>query len=440
MPAARRPNIVYIHSHDTGRYVSPYGYEAPTPHLQRLAEGGVVFRDAYSVAPTCSPSRAALTTGRYPHEVGMLGLANRGFSLHDYGLHLAPVLGTAGYTTALAGVQHVTTDWAEIGYTEVLPIASRDAPDVSAAAVEFLARRAGSDDGPFFLDVGFRETHRHFDEADERDDPRWQRPPDPLPDIPEVRDEMAQFRASLRRLDDGIGTVLEALDEHGLAEDTLVVCTTDHGLPFPSMKGQLTTHGLGVMLLVRGPGFTGGRVVDAMVSQLDVYPTICVAAGLPAPDGLRGCALQPLAAGEVDRLHDAVYGETTFHVAYTPQRALRTERWVYVRRFEERGSRPILNEAESPTLDAMVAHGWSDLPRERELLYDRFLDPNESANLASDERVRTVLEDLRGRLDAWMADTDDPLCHGPVAPPPGARVDDPGPNPVARQANVVPRG
>ena len=83
-----RPNVLYIHSHDTGRYVQPYGHAIPTPAMQRLAEQGVLFRQAFSAAPTCSPSRAGLLTGQCAHSAGMIGLAHRGFSLHDYGRHI----------------------------------------------------------------------------------------------------------------------------------------------------------------------------------------------------------------------------------------------------------------------------------------------------------------------------------------------------------------
>ena len=94
-----RPNIVYIHSHDSGRYLSPYGQSVPTPNLQRLAQEGILFRKAFSAAPTCSPSRAALLTGLYPHSSGMLGLAHRGFSLNDYQQHIVHTLKAAGYTS-----------------------------------------------------------------------------------------------------------------------------------------------------------------------------------------------------------------------------------------------------------------------------------------------------------------------------------------------------
>src|SRR5512142_997240 len=87
-----QPNILYIHSHDTGRYTQPYGHAVPTPNIQRLAEEGMLFRQAYCAAPTCSPSRAALLTGQSPHNNGMLGLAHRGFALYDYGHHIVHTL------------------------------------------------------------------------------------------------------------------------------------------------------------------------------------------------------------------------------------------------------------------------------------------------------------------------------------------------------------
>ena len=87
-----RPNILYLHSHDTGRYIEPYGYPVPTPNLQAFAEQGVVFRQAFCGGPTCSPSRAALLTGQAPHSSGMIGLAHMGFKLHDYSQHIVHTL------------------------------------------------------------------------------------------------------------------------------------------------------------------------------------------------------------------------------------------------------------------------------------------------------------------------------------------------------------
>src|SRR5215831_3636457 len=104
-----RPNILYIHSHDTGRYLQPYGHAVPAPNLQRLAEGGVLFRQAFSAAPTCSPSRAALLTGQYAHNT-ILGLVNRGFTMFDPKRHLLHALRGAGYFSVLSGLQHIVKD------------------------------------------------------------------------------------------------------------------------------------------------------------------------------------------------------------------------------------------------------------------------------------------------------------------------------------------
>ncbi|HEY64962.1 MAG TPA: sulfatase [Caldilineae bacterium] len=417
------PNILYIHSHDTGRYVQPYGHAVPTPNIQRLAEEGVLFRQAFCAAPTCSPSRAALLTGQCAHSSGMIGLAHRGFSLHDYRQHIVHTLRAAGYTSTLIGIQHVAQDASVIGYDQVVPVESNRAEHVAPAAAAFLKSRPSQ---PFFLSAGFIETHREFHEPGPQEDPRFCLPPHPLPDTPETRRDMAAFKASARVLDWGISMVLDALEESGLAEDTLVICTTDHGIAFPGMKCNLTDHGIGVMLIMRGPGgFTGGRVCDAMVSHIDIFPTICDLLEIERPPWLQGESLLPLIRGEVDEIHDEIFAEVTYHAAYEPQRAVRTRRWKYIRRFDGR-DRPVLpNCDDGLSKDVWLRHGWRDRPVATEQLYDLVFDPNETRNLADDPAMAGVLEEMRGRLERWMRATDDPLLRGPVPAPPGARVNDP---------------
>lgn len=423
------PNILYIHSHDTGRYVQPYGYPVATPHIQRLAEEGVLFRQAFCAAPTCSPSRAALLTGQSAHSSGMLGLAHRGWKLHDYGQHLLHTLKKAGYHTALAGVQHIAAGpdaVAVIGYDQHLPTPNMRARHVAPAAAAFLDAAPPQ---PFFLSVGFVETHTLpgeslFDSG--TGDPRYVRPPAPLPDTPAARQDFADYQNAVRVLDDGIGAVLEALEKNGLAENTLVLCTTDHGLPLPGMKGNLTDHGLGVMLLLRGPGgFRGGRVVEGMVSQIDVFPTLCELLDLEKPAWLQGRSMLPLVRGEADEINDAIFAEVTHHAAYQPQRAARTQRWKYIRQFEPRG-RPVLpNVDDSPSKTLWVRHGWRERPVAEEQLYDLIFDPNEVCNVADDPRNADTLQAMRDRLDQWMRDTGDPLLRGSVPVPPGTETKDP---------------
>src|SRR5436190_2236498 len=118
--ASGAPNILYIHSHDTGRYLQPYGHPVPTPNFKKLASDGVLFRQAFSAAPTCSPSRACLLTGQFAHQNGMIGLAHRGFAMNDYGKHMLHTLRGAGYRSVLAGLQHIADKPEKIGYDDLL--------------------------------------------------------------------------------------------------------------------------------------------------------------------------------------------------------------------------------------------------------------------------------------------------------------------------------
>ena len=237
---------------------------------------------------------------------------------------------------------------------------------------------------------------------------------------------MAAFKASARSLDQGIGAVLNALHDFGLTERTLIICTTDHGLAFPGAKATLSDRGTGVMLLMRGPGgFTGGKVYDAMVSHLDIYPTLCEIAGAKKPGFLQGSSLLPLVRDEVSRLHDEIFTEVTFHAASEPTRAVRTERWKYVRRFDDNQHPVLANCDDSASKETLVAAGWGDQIVGTEQLYDLTLDPNEMRNLADDPTHLRVLEEMRGRLSSWMERTEDPLLEGPVPVPPGAVVNDP---------------
>ena len=424
-----RPNILYLHSHDTGRYTSPYGFAMPTPNLQRLAEQGVLFRQCFCGGPTCSASRAALLTGQCSHSSGMIGLAHRGFALKDMKQHLVQTLHDVGYRATLIGVQHVT-HWENrgadgIGYDEVVHLDDLwDNARIAGAAKDFFDNAPQE---PFFLSVGFVHTHREYPEAGPEDDARYCRPPLPLPDTPETRRDMATFMASVRALDAGMGAVIRALDESGLGENTLVICTTDHGIAFPLMKCNLTDHGIGVMLTMRGPGgFTGGKVCDALVSQIDLFPTLCDLLAIDRPEWLQGRSFLPVIRGETDEVNDAIFSEVTYHAAYEPMRCVRTKRWKYIRRYDDRGVPNLPNCDDSISKTFMLEHGWKERRVAKEELFDLVFDPNEACNLAGDPAQVHVLGEMRARLDEWMAATDDPILQGlPVPAPSGARANDP---------------
>ncbi|TCC35801.1 sulfatase [Kribbella speibonae] len=422
----RRPNIVYFHTHDTGRYIEPYGAPIRTPRLQAFAEESVVFRNAHSVAPTCSPSRAGLLTGQWAHSAGMLGLAHRGHSLRNYDQHLVHTLHRHGYTSALVGVQHEASgagaSTKTIGYHEEVPTADVLAPARREAAVSYLRRRH---EQPFFLSVGLLETHT-MKSADwlfghAGGDERWTAPAPTMPDAAVTRRDMASFHAAAAQVDQALGAVLDTLREEGLSDNTVVLVTTDHGLAMPGMKCTLGATGTGVMMMLRAPGLPGGLAVDSLVSQVDVFPTLCALLGIDEPDWLQGQSLLPTIEGRSVR--DETFAEVTYHAAYQPQRAIRTEQWLYIRSFDDQNRPNLSNVDASESKTLWVNAGWADQPVPRVRLHDLTFDPHERNNLAGDPATATIQAGLARRLDRWMIDTDDPLLQGPVPPP--ARAEQP---------------
>jgi N-sulfoglucosamine sulfohydrolase len=416
-------NIVYLHSHDTGRHVQPYGFGVSTPNIQRLAEDGVLFRQAFCAAPTCSPSRAALLTGQSPHSAGMLGLAHRGFRLNDPNQHLAHVLRDQGFATVLAGTQHVTVDDPHLlGYESVLSPKDTSVANVAPIAADYLRNSQGHSAEPFFLDIGFSETHRPFSSVNPQH-ARFVRVPCPMPDTPDIRQDTAEFHASIQELDRGVGIVLDTLETAGLSDSTVVVLTTDHGPAFPMMKCNLTDHGTGVMLIMRGlHGISGGKVIDGLVSHVDLFPTLCELIGIAKPAWLQGVSVMPLIHGEQHEVREEVLGEVTFHAAFEPQRSIRTKRWTYIRRYGDRSRQVLANVDVGVSREFLLQQGWENCTIEPEQLYDNILDPNQRSNLNRDPDLMAIKAELAGRLEHWMRETDDPLVAGSIELPPGASM------------------
>jgi N-sulfoglucosamine sulfohydrolase len=390
------------------------------PNVQALADQGVLFREAFCAAPTCSASRACLLTGQYGQSNGMLGLAHRGFSLRDYRHHIVHTLRAAGYRSVLIGEQHISKRPDVIGYDEVMKIPTSRVESVAPLAMEVLRR---GHDRPLFLSVGFFETHREFLGPGSLRDVQYSKPPANLPDTPEVRADIAAFKASARSLDHGVGMVLNELDASGMAENTLIIFTTDHGMPFPGAKATLYDRGLGVMLILRGPDpFHGGRVNDELVSHIDIYPTICEHLGIERPPFLQGVSLMALLRGEISSVREEIFAGSTWHAAYEPQRAIRTKRHKYIRRWGERLTPVLANTDDGPSKELLIANGWAEREIPKRQLYDLLFDPNEANNLAADPAHSALLADLDARLQTWMGETDDPLLAGHVDPPEGVEV------------------
>jgi arylsulfatase A-like enzyme len=310
-----------------------------------------------------------------------------------------------------------------LGYDHVVDIGTTKADSIIPAALQLLRSRPPQ---PFFLSIGFFETHREFFEPSSVRDALYGAPPAQLPDTAVTRTDMAAFKASARSLDQGVGAVLHGLDEAGVADETLVILTTDHGLPFPGAKGTLSDRGLGVMLIIRGPGgFHGGHVTDSLTSHVDIYPTLLELAGASVPEGIHGHSLLSLGHRQSASVRAELFAELTYHAAYDPQRAIRTTRHKLIRQFGDRLEPVLPNVDDSPSKSLLIEAGWGSQRRPRVELYDLVMDPGEMRNLADSPDCAAVRGELEHRLHEWMVDTDDPLLHGPVAPPPGASVNDP---------------
>jgi len=175
--------------------------------------------------------------------------------------------------------------------------------------------------------------------------------------------------------------------------------------------------------MLRYPGNpTAGTACDALVSHLDLYPTICDLTGLERPQWLSGKSMRPLLEGTEEKIRDEVFAEVTYHAAYEPQRCIRTRTHKLIRIFDDDLSAIMSNIDDSPSKTMLCDHGFRERDRVPVRLYDLILDPAERNNLAGNRTYTTVECDLSDRLQAWMEETNDPLLKGPVQTPEGAKV------------------
>lgn len=430
MATPKQPNIVVFVSHDTGRHIGPYGISTvKTPNAERLASEGVVFDNSFCTSPGCCPSRAGLFSGRAPHSVGMLGQTGAwaGFRFSDKATHAAIHFKNLGYETMLLGLAHEVagancpdSHFDGIGFDRRSPGNSIFCSALREKMPEMLDTRIDPEK-PFYLQIGTQETHTGYlrDGVEPYDETGVTIPESyALSDGPGTRQQFADLQGSVNRLDEGLGYVMQTLEERGLAENTLLVFTSDHGLPMPREKTTLYDRGIGVFLIMRYPGvFARGERNDALVSNIDVLPTLIEAAGGEAPAEIEGQSFYPLLAGGDYRPKDMVFAEKTFHTSYDPLRAVRTKRHKYIFNFESvRPENYCLDIYNKPVLLESLA-ALDRRPSRFDELYDLEADPLEANNLAEDPAHQETRRELAAALAKWMADTDDPLLKGPVGSP-----------------------
>jgi uncharacterized sulfatase len=424
-----RPNIVFLFS-DQQRYdtVSCYG-AAPgasfglTPRIDRLAEEGVRFDLAMTCQPVCGPARACLQTGLYPDGIGC--------PVNDRALPagiptIADRLNEAGYETAYVGKWHLASNrsfaspplpdsadyktkpvpperrggWRDYWMAaDVLEFTSHGyggyVYDGDGRRVEFDGYRADfladcaadyirrEKRGPFCLFVSWLEPHYQNDrehcEAPEGWRERYERyvvPGDLEGTAGDWRKEMPDYLACCRSLDENAGRIFDALKETGAYENTLIVYTSDHGCHFRTRNGEYkrSAHdaSLHVPLVIRGPGFTGGKPVRQLTSLIDLPPTLLEAAGIPIPPEFPGLPLQRLAARPDIPLRDEVYVQIS---EAGDGRAIRTKTHTICAMFEGTS----LREA---------------------YVYDNTADPYQRRNLAGLDEYAVLRRELRDHLEA----------------------------------------
>ncbi len=441
-----KPNILVFHSHDFGQYLGCYGVKTvQTPNLDNFAAAGVRFARSFSTAPGCSPSRASLFTGRYPHNNGVMGLAhgNFGWDLRPEEKHLARFLKDAGYATVAVGVIHEThsgaTRW---GYDK--HINQKMAAEGTTVALEEL-RRLAAGHQPFFLYAGFVEPHRLPYPKREGDSSRSERDhglpgphlqpddslgvevPGYLLDTPGTREELAGLQGAMKHLDEQFARWVVAIRELGLETNTLFIVTTDHGIAMPRAKCSLYEPGLEVALLLRHAGrkgWHGGVVRDEMISNIDVLPTILDLVGLPIPENVQGRSFAPLLDGKPYKPNDAIFGEQTYHDRYDPQRSIRTETHKLIANFSTAPAFQDPSQQWRPRSDPRIPEYPARAVHPHIELYDLTKDRWEQNDLANSPEAAAIRRELARSLYDQMVKTDDPLLRGAVTSPQHERTMD----------------
>jgi len=437
----RRPNILLFHCHDLGRHLGCYGNPAVnSPNIDRLAAEGVRFTNSFCVAPQCSPSRAAMFTGRYPHSNGVMGLTHSHFAwdLHDGEVHLAAALAEAGYRTASIGVAHESRrDPREWGFQ--VRIERREEAAGAEAVAEATIGRLGEyaeAEEPFFISAGCYEPHRipGPEEDDymgfvgdyiEPDISRGVRVPPYLRDDSGTREELAELQGAVRYMDGHFGRVLEAVDRLGLRENTLVIFTTDHGVAMPRAKCSCYDPGIEIALVLRLPsrvGWHGGRSVDQLLPNIDLMPTLCELAGATPSEGVQGRSWVQLLDDREYRANEAIFPELTYHDYYDPLRCVRTRRYKLLAFFSSAPSYMPPNQSWKPRSSPKVPAVPPTAYHPEFELYDLEKDPWEQENVWEKPEYASIGEELLARLREHLAGTEDPILNGAVTPPIQRRV------------------
>jgi len=433
-----KPNIVLFITHDQGKFVGCYNTpQTPnilnTPNIDNLAETGVRFTNYFCTAPQCSPSRGSIQTSLYPHQNGLMGLVNRGWTLPEHNKTLPMYLKEKGYSTHLIGLQHESKTPSDLGYNTMSKrFFSKKGIEIgfmyNCKLVEeecstFFKEHKNATK-PFYLSIGVEEVHRPFKIWGDPVDPELVEIPPFLPENNIIKKELSEFYGAINRVDITIGRLINMLENSGLKENTLFILTTDHGSPFPRAKCTLYDPGIETFLIINQPNsihINGGRVIDSLLSNIDLLPTLLDIIGAKPSEKVEGKSFLPILKNEANEIRTEIYVEKTFHEIYDPIRGIRTHDYKYIKNFEKLET---LYQIPLPSLmspSGKIIKDSYNKPRMDEELYDLKNDPNEQKNLIDHKDYRDILSDLRSRLDSWLKSTTDPILRGKIPSQPGVR-------------------
>lgn len=390
-----------------------------------MAADGCLLTNFFAASPVCSPSRGALLTGRHPQSNGLMGLTHSpwNWSLNSGERHLSHILRDAGYHTVLFGLQHESDQTDSLGFAATVLEPRPDpreksgkehfqADQIGTAVAEFLHTRDSAQE-PFFAQVGFTETHRRWDFGDVAPDDSNGVfvPPYLVENEASVRD-LAQLQGAVRRVDEGIAIIAEALRQTGLDQETIFVFTIDHGIEVPRAKWYLYDPGVEIALIIRwtGGGIRGGVRCDELLGSVDFLPTLLELCQLPVPDNVQGQSFARALAGQALAHKQNGDEPLVFSMYYDKgqNRSVRTNRYKLIRNFLPTRSYSVPIDISNPVQRAKCPVVE---------FYDLENDPLEFNNVAGDPAYADEFERLDDRLWRWLEEVSDPILAGPVAPP-----------------------
>ncbi len=431
--SGKRPNILFAISDDQSYpHCSAYGDPVVrTPAFDRVAREGVLFTRAFCATPSCTPSRGAILTGQVPFR--LKENANLWSTLRPEFPVYPDLLEQAGYVVGCT-----SKGWGPGNYRAGGRNRNPAGPGFRSFEAFLRKRPAGK---PFCFWLGSTDPHRPYQRGSGRKsgkDPDKVRVPGYLPDVPLVRNDMLDYYVEIEQWDRKVGNALKLLEQAGELDNTLVVVTSDNGMPFPRAKCTLYDSGTRMPLAIMWPSqVKGGRTVEDFVGLTDMAPTFLEAAGVEVPDQVTGRSLLDVLrsgkSGRVDPKRDKVFTGRERHVYFReggegyPARAVRTDRYLYVSNFAPdrwpAGPPPGYPDCDgSPTKFHMIEHKDEKRIRNQfrlafekrpaEELYDVASDPDQLQNVAAAPEHAEAKAKLRAELDSWMKAMEDPRAFG----------------------------